>query len=556
MAFDGIITRSIVKELREALLLGKVDRIHQPIKDQLIFTVHTKAGNLKLFASAGSSDPRIHLIQDSPSNPPSPYPFCMLLRKHLLGGRIIDIRQKGFDRIIEIDFEAMNELGFTLSKRLVVEIMGKHSNIILVDIESGKVIDAIKHVSFDTSKVRQILPGIQYTSPPPQEKKGFDEITETEFDLIPNDSRSYLNAIGGISPQVADSLAESDNPWQALTEIRNLVQSQSPESSAHVYIGDSKVPVDFHIVNLRQYENLCQKESFESLSPAINFFFENRDSTSRLKQRSHALERNLSALLEKYKLKLQRLFEDLAEAKNSDNYRLYGELLTANLHLVKPGTPVAKVTSYYDGSQVEIPLDPSRTPAKNAQDYFKKYGKAKTAIKEKTIQIEETKKDIEYLESVQTSLSNITKGEEVDIIQRELIETGYLRKKKSKEKPQKFKSNPYKYTSPSGYEILVGRNNKENDELTLKIAEKTDIWLHTKDIPGSHVIIRTKGNDPEPEDIYFAASIAAWHSKGRDSGQVPVDYVRVRHVKKPSGAKPGMVIFTDNHTVYVEPHKP
>ena len=554
MAFDGIITRAMVTELRGELLHGKIDKIHQPTREELVFTVHTLQGNKRLFASAGSTAPRVHLIDESPANPPSPSPFCMLLRKHLVGGRIIAINQKDCDRIIEITLETMTELGFTASRKLIFEIMGKHSNIILVSETDNTVIDAIKRVSFDTSRARQILPGIKYEYPPAQDKTDFDKISREQLESLPSDAKIIIQSVGGISMQVAEDLANcSASRFEKLNNIINA--AESGRFSAHIYY-DDKLPVDFHTADLDAYESALTRIDFPTLSSAINSYFEGKASTNSLRQRSNDLTRTVDSLIEKTKLKNQKLHEDLLEAENSEKYRIYGELLNANIHAVSPGATSITLDNYYDGTKVDIPLDPKHSPAKNAQIYFKKYGKFKTAIKEKTIQIEETKADIEYLESVQTFLENLERPEDIEQIRQELIEGGYMRRKKTSEKSRRFKSAPHKYLSPSGYEILVGKNNKENDELTLKLADKTDLWLHTKDIPGSHVIMKTRGEEPEAEDIYCAAEIAAWHSKAKNSAQVPVDYVRVRYVKKPAGAKPGMVIFTNNRTVYVTPKLP
>ncbi len=585
----------MVQELRQCLLMGKIDKVQQPTKDELVISVHSKAGNKKLYASVLSSSPRVHLINEAPVSPPTPFAFCMLMRKHLVGARILDIQQYNSDRIIEISMEALNELGFTLSKKLIIEIMGKHSNIILVDIESGNVIDSIKRVSFDTSRVRQILPGIKYSYPPSQNKTPFDQITKEELDALPADGNIILKNVGGISLQVAEELAISKDRFVLIKELlaaenvpgikdvgdagdvpidiaathensgsipdadTNLKSTQVQDQwllTPHVYLDADGNPLEFHIADLSQFEESCSRKDFDTLSEAIDYYFEHKDSTNRMKQVSHGLARTVDALIEKSRLKLQRLNEDLLKAEDSEKYRLYGELLTANLHAVKHGAESATVTSYYDGESVTIPLDPKYSPSKNAQNYFKKYGKSKTAVKEKQIQIEETGKDIEYLESVAAAIDNLNRPEEIELIRSELIETGYIRKKKTHEIFRRFKVSPTKYTSPSGFEILVGKNNKENDELTLKIADKQDLWFHTKNIPGSHVILRTAGEDASAEDIYFTAAIAAWFSKARSSGQVPVDYVKVRHVKKPAGAKPGMVIFTDNRTVYVEPKIP
>lgn len=618
MAFDGIVTRAMVTELRRELIMGKINKIHQPVRDELVFDIYTNNGTKRLFASAGSSAPRIHLIEKNLGNPPSPSPFCMLLRKHLSGGRIVSIEQVGCDRIIEITLETITELGFTASRKLVFEIMGKHSNIILLDCGadaicaagegndrsaagegndrsaagsdngSGIVIDAIKHVSFDTSRARQILPGIKYVYPPAQDKIGFDKITSEELQSLPADEKAILSKVAGISRQFAEELANTMNEKDAdsdsdsdsdadadadasyanakdadasdvYAKLKEAISEAEGHFTPRIYYeqkDSSLTPVDFYICDLSIYEETCEKRTFPSLSETINLYYEGRENTNSIKQRSHDLIKTVDSLLEKARLKSQRLSEDLLEAQNSDKYRIYGELLNANIHRVSPGATSVVLDNYYDGSKIDIPLDPKYSAAKNAQNYFKKYGKAKTAIKEKALQIEETKSDILYLESVQTFLENLDRPEDIEQIRQELVENGYVRRKKSNQKNKRFKSEPHRYTSPSGFEILVGRNNKENDELTFKLADKTDVWLHTKDIPGSHVILRTKGNEPTEADIHFAAAIAAWHSKAKSSGQVPVDYVRVRYVKKPAGAKPGMVIFTNNRTVYVTPQIP
>ena len=555
MAYDGIITRAMVTELRNELLQGKIDKIHQPLKEELVFTVHTPSGNKRLFASSGSTAPRVHLIDESPLNPPTPSAFCMLLRKHLSGGRIVEINQKGSDRIIEITLETMTELGFTASRKLIFEIMGKHSNIILVNSEEGTVLDAIKRVSFDTSRVRQILPGIKYEYPPSQEKIDFDIISEDDLASIPQDSKAILGKVGGISMQIAEDLAYLE-PGARFEKLKNIISaSESGQFTPHIYM-DGNSPIDFHIAYINAFEQTLSRVDYPSLSATINAFYEGRLSTNRLRQSSSDLMRTVESLLEKAKLKSQRLQEDLLEAENSEKYRIFGELLNANIHAVKPGQDSITLENYYDGEVVSIPLDPKYSAAKNAQNYFKKYGKFKTAVKEKTLQIKETKEDIDYLESTQTFLENLVRPEEIEVIRQELIEGGYIRKRKASERAKRFKASPHKYISPSGFDIWVGKNNKENDELTLKLADKTDLWLHTKDIPGSHVILRTNGQEPTSEDIYCAAEIAAWHSKAKNSAQVPVDYVKVRYVKKPAGAKPGMVIFTNNRTVYVTPRIP
>lgn len=551
MAFDGIVTAAAAHELRDKLLLGKIEKIYQPEPDELVFHIHTREGNYRLYSSAASDHARIHLITENPPNPPVPLAFCMLLRKHLQGGRITDIAQKGSERIIEMTLETLDELGFTVNKKLIFEIMGKHSNIVLVDLTTGKIMDSIKRVSIDVNRARQVLPGKLYEYPPAQDKIPFMEATPEQLSGISRDPKSYLAAIGGISPAAARLLAESDDPYETLKNIRTSLASGS--FTPVVYLKEDGSPGDFHVIPLGIYP---EEKHFDSVSEMLDYYFVNKESSNRIKQKSMDLEKTLSASLSKLYLKRQRLGEDLIKAENSDKYRLYGELLTANIHMVKPGAETVTVTNYYDGTQMDIPLDPKYPAAKNAQRYFKKYGKAKTALKEKQIQIEETDRDIEYLESVTAFLENVETLDEIDSIRDELVESGFLKKRKTVGIKKKPKIKPHRYETGDGFRVLAGHNNKENDQLTFKMAGPKDYWFHTKDIHGSHVILFTEGRELTETAIFDAAAIAAYHSKGRSSENVPVDYTLVKHVKKPAGAKPGMVIFTHNRTVYVTPKIP
>lgn len=560
MAYDGIVTMAIAKELKDNILLAKIDKIYQPEKDELVLIVHSKQGNFKLLLSANSNASRIHFIQETPKNPTNPPTFCMLMRKHLQGSRIIEIKQKDSERIIELTFEALNELGFTVSKKLICEIMGKHSNITLIDIESGKIVDSIKRVSAGQSKVRQLLPGQKYEYPPSQEKMPFKDFAEKD---LPEDSHEdlspkyYQNKIGGISLSVAQELYNSSNPKEKMASIIQAIDEGRTVPT--VYLDEDQIPKEFHVVSLSDYDKLFQKKTFDNASECLEYFYDNRESSNRIKQKSQDLTKDVSNLLNKLYTKKQRLLEDLEKAKNSEHLKLYGELLTANLHAFKTGDKSVTLTNYYNNSQVEIPLDQRFSPSKNAQNYFKKYSKARTAIKEKAIQLEEASKEINYLESVLTFLETSSSFDNLDVIREELIETGYLKRKKIKGKVQKAKQKPLEYSLSNGMFALVGKNNKENDVLTLKTASKTDLWFHTKDIPGSHVILKMENKDIDDlseDTIYEVASLAAYHSKGRLSSNVPVDYVPVRYVKKPAGAKPGMVIFTHNKTVWVTPKVP
>ncbi len=559
MAFDGIVTRAMVRELQDRILLGKIEKVYQPEADELVFHIHTKNGNVKLLASAGSAHARVCFITENPVNPPAPLAFCMLLRKHLQGGRITEITQKDSERIIEISLETLNELGFTMSKKLIFEIMGKHSNIVLVDIASGKIIDSIKRVSFDVNRVRQILPGMIYQYPPAQDKIPFGEISAEQLEALPADGKSILRSVGGIAPAFAEELALRAGKTRSdfMSGIMTAVESPNHDES-RVYLDESGAPIDFYPVALSELEESCTVQRFGDLSSAMEFYFGKKESSNQGRQKSHDLIRSVNALLDKMYLKKKRLSEDLLKAENSEDLRLYGELLTANIHLIQPGMKSVEVTNYYDGSTLSIPLDVKLSPSKNAQHYFKKYGKSKTAIKEKQIQLDENEAEIKYLESVLSFLENTDDVAEIESIRAELVETGYVRRRRQAGgfKEKKYKPAPYRYTLSNGMSVLVGRNNKENDILTFKTAGNKDLWLHTKDIPGSHVIVQSGGVELDEEAVWEAAAIAAYHSKARTSENVPVDYVQIKYVKKPAGAKPGMVIFTNNRTVYVNPAVP
>ena len=567
MAFDGIITYAIAKELGESITLGKIEKVYQPGPEELLFHIHTRRGNVRLFMSCNSQSARVCLTDGAYTNPDQPPTFCMLLRKHLQGGRITEIRQKDSERIIEIDIEALNEMGFSVSRRLIIEIMSKHSNIVLLDIESGKIIDAIKRVSIDINRYRQLLPGVIYEYPPAQDKIGFRDATSSTG--LPHDDKGIMKRVAGISPALSremlrycedpiDSSLVSDIPAKRLIEIISSIDEGS--YTPRVYL-DEDTPREFHVAELSEYSDLEIIE-FETTSECIDYYFSNREASNLVRQKSMPLLKTAEAALDKALLKKKKLSEDLLSAENSDKYRLYGELLTANIHMVSPGAKSVKLTNYYDGNEIEIPLDEKINASANAQRYFKKYSKARTAIHEKQTQLEDNEQDIKYLESVVQNIERADSVPLLEAIRDELEDTGYVRRraKASQRKRKKEKPEPIRYELSDGTVALVGRNNTENDWLTMKNASKTDVWFHTKDIPGSHVIIKLEDgrrvDDLSAELIYEAASIAAYHSKAKVSDNVPVDYVPVRYIKKPHGAKPGMVIFTHNQTVYVTPKIP
>ena len=567
MAYDGIITYAIAKELEEQIVLGKIEKVYQPGPEELLMHIHTKTGNVRLFMSCNSMSARVCLTENRYANPDQPPTFCMLMRKHLQGGRITAVRQKNSERIIELDIEAQNELGFSVCKRLIVEIMAKHSNIILIDIESGKVIDSIKRISIDVNRYRQLLPGIVYQYPPEQDKIGFRDVT-VDMEL-PHDAKAIMTRVGGVSPAIArellvycavqeDAGVRSTRPAARLQEIIAAIDDGC--YIPRIYKDVDGTPREFHITELSELDGL-EELRFETANECAEYYYANRDSSNMVRQKSTPLLKTAQAALDKALLKKKKLSEDLLRAENSEQYKLYGELLTANIHLVKPGAKSVNVINYYDGNPIDVPLDEKLSAAKNAQRYFKKYSKAKTAIHEKQAQLEENEIDIVYLESVVQNIEAADTEEQLEAIRDELQETGYVRRRaKANQRKKKSRPDPMRYTLADGTQVLVGHNNIENDYLTMKLAAKTDVWMHTKDIPGSHVILRLENgrtvDDLPAEIIYEAASIAAYHSKFKTSENVPVDYVPVRYVKKPAGAKPGYVIFTHNQTVYVTPRLP
>ena len=552
MAFDGFVTKIAARELAAILNMGKIDKIYQPDKNELVLFVHTKNGKFKLYLSADTNHPGAYITQQEYENPFNPPAFCMLMRKNLVGGRIVDISQKNWERIIEITFETRDELGFFANKKLIVEIMGRHSNIVLVDVNSLKIIDSIKRIPADINRVRQILPGMIYEYPPSQGKTFPEDVTSYVFESAASE-KDILSTIEGISPVLARELFNSKDPLKLL---ESWISENAPVSP-RVYIKPEGSPLDFHGFILSEYNGLSFVP-FKSISDAAEYYYTNRDASNRIKQKSSDLSKHINQQLKKLYLKKQKLSEDLLAAENSENYRLYGELLTASLHNIKPGAEYADVFNYYTGENIRIPLDKRYHPSKNAQNYFKKYSKAKTAVVEKKHQLSKNDEDIVYLESVLAYLESAEQISDIDEIRDELITSGFLRRKRAANRPasKKEKLKPYTYTTSDGFTVMAGRNNKENDALTMKKASKNDIWFHTKDIPGSHTILFTDGKEVSDNAIFEAAAIAAYHSKGKESENVPVDYTHVKHIKKPNGAKPGMVIFTDNKTVYVTPKLP
>ena len=527
MAYDGFMTAAVLCEIRFKLVSSKIEKISQTEADRIVMQIRTAEGRKKLMLDVSSSGARVQLTELEFENPDTAPAFCMLLRKHIQGGRITGVRQHGRERIIELDIETVNEMGYSVNKRLIAETMGKHSNLVLTDALTGKIIDSIKRISIDVNRVRQILPGVVYEYPPVNNLANQD----------------------GFGPTTAAAI-------EAGAVLPDLSQLEGRPLSFYVYTDKDGAPKDCHVFRMPQYLHSYSEQVFASVCEGMDWFYSRRASTNRNVQRSSELVRTIGNLISKAQLKKQRLLDEIKKADDADIYRLKGELLNANLHLVVPGAKSVTVTSYYDGSQMTIELDEKLSASKNAQNYYKKYAKLKSSKKEKLNQLSECEKDIDYLSSVQAMAGSALTGEEIERLREELSDQGYIRARTASSKKKKTKPSPRRYRLPSGLTILVGRNNTENDHITFSMAQKTDWWFHTKDIHGSHVILVCGGTDPSPDDMYSAASAAAWFSKARDSQNVPVDYAPARYVKKPAGARPGMVIFTNNGTVWIDPKDP
>ena len=570
MPLDGFTLGLIARELNGALCGGRIDRIIQPERDELIFTVRNGGANHQLLLSASAGCARAHLTNVKKNSPLEPFNLCMLMRKHLIGGRIYEIRQAEADRILEIEIEHLDELGDRARKTIVCEFMGKHSNLIFTG-SDGRIIDSARRVSEAISSVREVLPGLRYERPPAHGKLPFDQVNEDKLYAALRDKGGPLHklisaCISGMSSQTARELAyracgnedahieECDLTAvcaSIATELHNLPNELSP---AVLYGADGR-PVDAIAFPYRSRAHL-RSEAFPTISAAMDEFFRSRDRAERIAQKSAAIHRTLKNNIERCEKKLALQREALLGAERMDEYRVSGELLTANLHLAEKGMKSVSLPNYYDPAlkEIEIPLDVKLSPAQNAQRYFKLYQKARNARTLAAEQIEKTSEELAYLEGQMDTLGKCSGESELAELRDELEKFGYVRRVTNRRQMKQLPpSQPMKFTAPSGATILVGKNNLQNDKLTFS-ADPNEIWLHAKDMPGSHVII--VGENPDDETIVYAAKLAAAYSKGANSSNVPVDYTKRRFVKKPSGAKPGFVIYTNQRTLYVTPERP
>ncbi|MBQ9963896.1 MAG: NFACT family protein [Clostridia bacterium] len=576
MAIDGAYLYCLRAELEERLLGSRVDKIHQPSKEELVFSLRSQTGHVKLYISARVNSPRVQFTDISLENPPSPPMFCMLLRKRLSGARLVAVRQIGLERVLYFDFDAVNELGDAVRLTLAAEIMGRYSNIILIDGDS-RVVDAIKRVDLTMSPMRPILPGIEYIVP---------LVDSVRVDLLNNTveevaarireggaplDRAIRSCTQGLSPLVCREIAyqtlRGEEDSGTLTEAqehrleRALYRVQqallTPEKrTPYVLYRTDHTPLDFSFLPITQYGLSAVGREADGFSRLLDEFYAEKDAAERMRQRSQDVWRILNTAIDRISRKLGNQRRELKDSTKRDEKRLYADLINANLHSIPKGAAQVELINYYEETcpTVTVPLDPALTAVQNAQRYYKDYRKAKTAEEILGQQIAIGEQDLVYLDSVFDALSRATTVRELEELRAELMATGYMRRQGSKQKPPP-PTKPLEFVSDDGFTILVGRNNVQNDKLTTRIAKGSDWWFHTKNIAGSHTVILTDGVTPPDTTVMQAAILAATHSKAADSAQVPVDYTQIRNVKKPAGAKPGMVIYETNRTVYVTPDK-
>ncbi|EHT8077683.1 NFACT family protein [Staphylococcus pseudintermedius] len=554
MAFDGMFTRKMVEDL-QFLVSGRIHKINQPENDTIIMVIRQQRQNHQLLLSIHPNFARIHLTTKKYDNPFEPPMFARVFRKHLEGGRILAIRQIGNDRRIEMDVESKDEIGDTIHRTVILEIMGKHSNLILVN-EERKILEGFKHLTPNTNQFRTVMPGFQYEVPPTQHKQnpyaytGAQVLQHIDFNAGKID-RQLLQTFEGFSPLITKEITSRRHfmTTQTLPEAFDEVMAETKATPQPVFHKNNETgKEDFYFMKLHQFYDDCV--TYDSLHELLDRFYDARGERERVKQRANDLVKLVQQLLQKYQNKLSKLVDEQAGTEEKENQQLYGELITANIYQLKPGARQLETMNYYTGENVTIPLNPQKSPAENAQYYYKQYNRMKTRERELTHQITLTEENIAYFENIEQQLSHI-QVHEIDDIREELAEQGFIKQKKQQKKKKQQKIQLQSYVSTDGDTILVGKNNKQNDYLTNKRAQKSHLWFHTKDIPGSHVVILDDA--PSDKTIEEAAMIAAYFSKAGQSGQIPVDYTIIRNVHKPSGSKPGFVTYDNQKTLYATP---
>ena len=568
MALDGITIANIVKEMRDALLGGRIAKIAQPEADELLLTVKAPSGQRRLYISASASLPLVYLTDE---NKPSPFTapnFCMLLRKHIANGRIVSITQPSLERIIVLGIEHLDELGDLCRKKLVIEIMGKHSNVIFCD-EDDRIIDSIKHVPAQMSSVREVLPGRTYFIPDTMHKADPLTISESDFAALLRQKPSALSkalytSLTGISPVVAEEICFlagldsalppselSDDLMTHLYRQFSLFLDQVREEDFHpaIYYRNNE-PQEFASVSLTHLEG-CARQEFDTISQVLSSYYAVKNRITRIRQKSADLRHIVQTALERNRKKYDLQARQLKDTDKRETYKVYGELLQTYGYQAEPEAKELEALNYYTNEMIRIPLDPTKTPLENAKRYFEKYNKMKRTYEALSHLIVETRDEISYLESVSNALDIARTEDDLAQVKEELTQSGYVRRKFTKKK-EKFKSMPLHYISSDGYDMYVGKNNFQNEELTFSFASGNDWWFHAKKVPGSHVIVKSQGEDMPDRVFEEAGKLAAFYSKNNGSEKVEVDYVEKKHVKKVKGQKPGFVIYHTNYSLIAD----
>ena len=574
MALDGITLGLIKNELKDYIIGSKVEKIHQPSKNELVFILRTRNGSYRLYFSCDGQSPRVHLTRYTLENPKTPPMLCMLFRKRLVGANLVGIRQIKNDRILIFDFDGTTEIGDRTQYYIICEIMGQRSNIILCDCDY-KILDAVKRVDETKSQVREILPGLRYEFPPMQEKCDIiNDDTAVIVGSILNKgekllSKGILDVVEGFSPIVCREIAYrtvfgdkqigllSQFEVERLTSEIEIIKNEiSQKSTPQMLINNENSPFDFSFTNIRQYGKTLEKKEYETYSELLDDFYFERDKVNRIKRRAADLFKLVGSAVERTARKINIRKSELQKSENREELRIFAELITANQYRLTEKSSVYTVENYYNDNQlVEIPVNPALSAQQNAQRYYKEYRKATNAEKLLHSLIDEGEQELTYLDTVMDNLSRADSDREISEIREELEMGGYIKSKKGGKQKKEKPLPPLEFMSSDGFRILVGRNNVQNDILTLKTAKNYDMWLHVQKQAGSHTIIVADNKEITETAIYEAACIAAYHSKSKDSSSVAVDYTIIKNIKKPAGAKPGKVIYNTYNTLYVTPQK-
>ncbi len=573
MAFDGAFLRHVKTEIESIALNSRIEKIYQPNSEEFIFSLRSRGGVHKLLISSRANSSRIHFTSHIPENPDIPPMLCMLFRKKLHSARLINVRQPELERVLFLDFEVINELGDKTVNTVVCEIMGKYSNVILIN-NKGIIVDALKRVDFDMSRKRQIMPGMKYNLPPKQLKLNILKNNSGEIiEKISSDystenlSKAFLDCMQGISPIVCGTLSKkvalNDESFSALNlrqidklkgELDDLCKTIR-ECHGRPFMVMRNKPLDFTFINIKQISDDCLIKEYSSFSELLDDFYTQKDTIDRMRVKSQNLNRTVASILSRLKRKVKAQNEEIACGKDKENYKTLGDLINANIYSIEKGAKEIVVENFFEESlpKIKIKLDPSKSAAINAQKYYKDYKKAKTAQQVLKKEIIKANDEIKYIESIQDAINRAETETELSEIKKELVNQGYIKdKKKTKVKDKKLL--PIEYVLENDYRVLVGRNNIQNDKLTTKIANKNDLWFHVKDMPGSHTILISNGKNVSDELIKNVATIAAFYSRARESSNVAVDYTIIKNVKKPNGAKPGMVVYDNYKTIFVTPN--